>query len=62
MMAARDIAVGKRQRLLDNQIVMIAPVFNVDGTDTFVMQDGSLGSETPFILGNSQGSISIATR
>jgi hypothetical protein len=58
MMLARDIAVGKRQSLLDNQIVMIAPIFNVDGTDTFVTQDGSLGSETPYILGvreNSQG-------
>ena len=34
------------------------PVFNVDGTDTFQPQDGSLGSETPHILGvraNSQG-------
>jgi hypothetical protein len=37
---------------------MIAPIFNVDGTDTFVTQDGSLGSETPYIQGvreNSQG-------
>ena len=58
MMLARDIAAGKRKGLLDNQIVMIAPIFNVDGTDTFVTQDGSLGSETPHILGvreNSQG-------
>jgi hypothetical protein len=58
MMLARDLAVGKRKDLLDSQIVMIAPIFNVDGTDTFVTQDGSLGSETPYILGvreNSQG-------
>ena len=58
MMMARDLAVGKRKDLLDNQIVMIAPIFNVDGTDAFVTQDGSLGSETPYILGvreNSQG-------
>jgi hypothetical protein len=44
--------------LLDNLVVMIAPIFNVDGTDTFVTQDGSLGSVTPTILGvreNSQG-------
>ncbi len=37
---------------------MIAPIFNVDGTDTFVTQDGSLGSETPYIQGvreNSEG-------
>ena len=58
MMLARDLAVGKRKDLLDNQIVMIAPIFNIDGTDTFITQDGSLGSETPYILGvreNSQG-------
>ena len=58
MMLARDLAVGKRKDLLANQIVMIAPIFNVDGTDTFVTQDGSLGSETPYILGvreNSDG-------
>jgi zinc carboxypeptidase len=51
VMVARDLAAGKRKNLLDNQIVMIAPIFNVDGTDTFVVQDGSLGSETPHILG-----------
>jgi hypothetical protein len=58
MMLARDLAVGKRTDLLTNQIVMIAPIFNVDGTDTFVAQDGSLGSETPYIQGvreNSEG-------
>ena len=58
MMVARDLAVGKRKDLLTNQIVMIAPIFNVDGTDTFVTQDGSLGSETPYIQGvreNSEG-------
>jgi hypothetical protein len=58
MMLARDLAVGKRKDLLGNQIVIIAPIFNVDGTDTFVTQDGSLGSETPYIQGvreNSQG-------
>jgi hypothetical protein len=38
--------------------VVIVPIFNVDGTDTFVLQDGSLGSTTPHIVGvraNSQG-------
>jgi hypothetical protein len=57
-MIARDLTVGKRKDLLQNQIVIIAPVFNVDGTDTFQAQNGSLGSETPHILGvreNSQG-------
>jgi hypothetical protein len=58
MMVARDLATGKRKAVLDNLIVMIAPVYNVDGTDTFVTQDGGLGSETPHIQGvreNSQG-------
>jgi hypothetical protein len=48
---ARDLTLGKRKALLDNLIVIIAPIYNVDGTDTFVTQDGSLGSETPHILG-----------
>ena len=51
LMVARDLTVGSRKHLLDNQIVIIAPIFNVDGTDTLVTQDGSLGSETPHILG-----------
>jgi hypothetical protein len=51
LMVARDLAAGPRARILDDLIVMIAPIFNVDGTDTFVTQDGSLGSETPHILG-----------
>jgi hypothetical protein len=58
LMVAREIALGKKRHLLDNQIVIIAPIFNVDGTDTFTVQNGSLGSETPYILGqreNSQG-------
>src|SRR5262245_988465 len=58
LMVARELTLGKKQHLLDNQIVIIAPIFNVDGTDTFAVQDGSLGSETPYIQGqreNSQG-------
>ncbi len=58
LLLARDLACGPRQSLLDDVIVMIAPIFNVDGTDTFVTQDGSLGCETPHIVGvreNSQG-------
>ena len=58
LLVARDLALGKRAALLDSQIVVIAPIFNVDGTDTFVTQDGSLGSVTPHILGvreNSEG-------
>ena len=58
LMVARDLAAGKHKAILDNLIVMIAPIYNVDGTDTFVTQDGGLGSETPHILGvreNSEG-------
>ena len=51
LMIARDLAIGSRKALLQNQIVVIAPIFNVDGTDTFVTQNGSLGSETPYIQG-----------
>lgn len=58
LLVARDLALGEHKALLDSQIVVIAPIFNVDGTDTFVTQDGSLGSVTPHILGvreNSNG-------
>jgi hypothetical protein len=51
LLVAREILLGGHRQLLDNQIIIIAPIFNVDGTDTFVTQDGSLGSETPHILG-----------
>jgi hypothetical protein len=57
-MLARDLAAGSRRPLLENQIVVVAPVFNVDGTDTVVAQTGGLGSETPYLHGtreNSQG-------
>ena len=58
LLVARELLLGKGAALLDSQIVVIAPIFNVDGTDTFVTQDGSLGSVTPHILGvreNSEG-------
>lgn len=58
VMLARDLGAGSRKALLDKMIVMIAPVYNVDGTDTFVTQDGDYGSVTPHIQGvreNSQG-------
>jgi hypothetical protein len=58
MMVARDLATGKHPTVLQRLVVMIAPIYNVDGTDTFVTQDGRLGSETPHILGvreNSEG-------
>jgi hypothetical protein len=58
LMVARDLAAGKRKAILDKLIVMIAPIYNVDGTDNVVEQDGRLGSETPLLLGvreNSDG-------
>ncbi len=59
MMVARDLAAGKRKNLLENQTVIIAPIFNVDGTDTLVTQDGSLGSETPYIQGVRENSAGL---
>jgi hypothetical protein len=58
LMVARDLATGRHKAVLDSLIVMIAPIYNVDGTDTLRVQDGSLGSETPHLFGvreNSQG-------
>jgi hypothetical protein len=46
LMAMREILFGAKKPLLDNQIVIFLPVFNVDGTDTFTTQDG-----TPHIVG-----------
>jgi hypothetical protein len=46
LMVMRDILFGNRKNLLDNQIIIFLPIFNVDGTDTFTTQDG-----TPHIAG-----------
>lgn len=59
LMLARDLTVGARKSLLQNQIVIIAPIFNVDGTDTFVAQNGSLGSETPHIFGTRENAAGL---
>ncbi len=53
LMVMRDILFGSRKQLLDNQVIIFLPIFNVDGTDTFLLQDG-----TPHIVGdrsNSEG-------
>lgn len=42
----RDILFGARQHLLDHQILVVLPVFNMDGTDMLFTQDG-----TPHIAG-----------
>jgi hypothetical protein len=46
LMVMRDILLGSRRSLLDNQVLVFCPIFNVDGTDTFTTQDG-----TPHITG-----------
>jgi hypothetical protein len=46
LMVTRDILLGSKKHLLDNQILIICPIFNVDGTDTFSTRDG-----TPHIIG-----------
>jgi len=58
LLVARELLLGKSKALLDNQIVIIAPIYNVDGTDAIAINDGSIGSVTPVIQGqreNSQG-------
>ncbi len=59
LLIARDVLLGSRKHLLDNQIIIIAPIFNIDGTDTFVTQDGSLGSVTPHILGQRENAAGL---
>ncbi len=40
-MLMRDILLGKRRHLLDNQILIVMPIFNVDGTQTISTRDGN---------------------
>ena len=47
LMLLRDILLGKRKSLLDNLIIIVCPNFNVDGTDTLSLSEG-----TPHILGS----------
>jgi len=47
MMLMRDILLGKRKSLLDSLIIIVCPNFNVDGTDTLSLSEG-----TPHILGS----------
>jgi hypothetical protein len=46
LMLMRDILLGKKKYLLDNQIIICCPCFNVDGNDTWATTDG-----TPHIIG-----------
>jgi hypothetical protein len=47
MMLMRDILLGKRKSLLDSLVIIVCPNFNVDGTDTLSLSEG-----TPHILGS----------
>ncbi|MFC1729936.1 M14 family metallopeptidase [candidate division KSB1 bacterium] len=46
LMVMRDILLGDKKYLLDNQIIICCPNFNVDGNDTWSTRDG-----TPAIIG-----------
>ncbi|HUT07932.1 MAG TPA: M14 family metallopeptidase [Candidatus Latescibacteria bacterium] len=54
MMLMRDILFGKRKSLLDNLIIIVCPNFNVDGTDTLTLNEG-----TPHILGSATNAQNI---
>ncbi|TFG57972.1 MAG: hypothetical protein E4H35_02470, partial [Candidatus Aminicenantes bacterium] len=54
MMLMRDILFGKRKSLLDNLIIIVCPNFNVDGTDTLSLSEG-----TPHILGSATNAQNI---
>ena len=41
LMLAREILLGKMKHLLDNLIIIICPIFNVDGTDSWSVRDGT---------------------
>jgi len=47
MMLMRDILLGRRKALLDSLIIIVCPCFNVDGTDTLSLNEG-----TPHLLGS----------
>ncbi|MDA8017276.1 MAG: hypothetical protein MPN21_07485 [Thermoanaerobaculia bacterium] len=57
-MVMREILLGDASHLLDHQIVVAAPLFNVDGAEAVGIQTANYGSVTPHLLGqrsNSQG-------
>jgi hypothetical protein len=41
LMLMREILFGKKKHLLDNLIILICPNFNVEGTDTWGLNDGT---------------------
>jgi len=53
LMLMREILFGKMNHLLDNLIIICCPCFNVDGTDSWSLRDG-----TPHI-GSGQGTMNL---
>ena len=54
MMLMRNILLGKRKGLLDSLIIIVCPNFNVDGTDTLSLSEG-----TPHLLGSATNAQNI---
>ncbi len=51
LMLMRDILLGEKKYLLDNQIVIFCPNFNVDGNDTWSGENWGAISGSPKIIG-----------
>jgi hypothetical protein len=49
LMVIRDITVGKKSHYLDNMIILVAPDFNPDGTETWEIKNTSVFSGTPHL-------------
>lgn len=56
LMLMRDILLGKRKYLLDDLIIIAAPCFNVDGTDTW---STGPGTGSPHLRGSSRNALGI---
>jgi hypothetical protein len=54
LMLLRDIATGKLGELLDNQIILLVPIFNADGNDKLGDNRGDNGPELAGVRHNSQ--------
>ncbi len=52
LMLMRDILLGDKKHLLDDQILIICPVYNVDGNETWSTKDG-----TPHIIGTRRNAL-----
>ena len=52
LMVMRDLAMGKRDDLIENLVILIAPDFNPDGTETWDLRPTSAFCGTPHIQSN----------